>query len=259
MWFVLDDRFRCDNVEGCHADSSCTQDGFCECNDTKAGKDLCGDGVNDCKERCVCRVEGDPEVTTYDQQVILITGTHKYTLTKDMVNTTDPCSFNIELKVTSLIRQQRVAYAITMPRSLSIDILGYHIELQQDHMAKIGDDRLNVSTTAYEGDGFRIFDMIDPENPGENFITFESSECDIRVGFYGDNLQSVAIVDVPCRYGGTRRMVGLCGNCDARLNDLTTLDGNDVSGESDMYELISKSYVVDTTIDDGVFEGREVS
>jgi len=219
--------------------------------------DLCGDGVNDCKERCVCRVEGDPEVTTYDQQVILITGTDKYTLTKDMVNTTDPCSFNVEIKVTSLIRQQRVQYATTMPRALSIDIQGYHIELLQDHMAKIGDDRLNVSAQAYEGDGFRIFDMIDPANPDENFIVFDSPLCDIRIGFFGDNLNSVAIVDVPCRYGGTRRMVGLCGNCDARLNDLTTLDGNDVSGESDMYELISNSYIVDTTIDDGVFNGQE--
>ena len=86
-------------------------------------------------DRCICRLEGDPEILTYDRQVILLTGTHKYTLTKDMVNASDACSFNVEIKVSPLVRQQRVQYATTMPRFLDIDILGFNIHLGQNHKA----------------------------------------------------------------------------------------------------------------------------
>ena len=45
-----DDRTPCDNPEGCHANATCSDDGFCECKE-----DLCGDGVNACRDRCICR------------------------------------------------------------------------------------------------------------------------------------------------------------------------------------------------------------
>ena len=86
-------------------------------------------------DRCICRLEGDPLIKSYDKQELLLTGTHKYTLTKDMVNASDPCSFNVEVKVTPLVRQQRVQYATTMPRFIDIDILGFSIHLGQNHKA----------------------------------------------------------------------------------------------------------------------------
>ena len=84
---------------------------------------------------CICRLEGDPVTLTYDRQNIILTGANKYTLSKDTYNTSDPCSFNIEVKVTFLVRQQRVQYATTMPRFLDIEVLGYNIHLGQNHVA----------------------------------------------------------------------------------------------------------------------------
>ena len=44
-------------------------------------------------------------------------------------------------------------------------------------------------------------------------------------------------------------MIGLCGDCDGRSNDLRTLDGQDVSGMPNMFGLISQSFTVDESVD----------
>ena len=88
-------------------------------------------------DRCVCRLEGDPEILTYDRQVLLLTGNHKYTMTKDMSDASDPCSFNVEVKAGYMLRQQRVRWATTIPRFIDIEILGYNIRLDQNHQVHV--------------------------------------------------------------------------------------------------------------------------
>ena len=88
-------------------------------------------------DACVCRLEGDPEVLTFDRMSLYLTGDHKYTLTKDTFNTSDPCSFDIKVKVKALLRQERTRYALTMPRYIEINLLGYNVILGQNHRIKV--------------------------------------------------------------------------------------------------------------------------
>ena len=113
----------------------------------------------------------------------------------------------------------------------------------------MAEKELDISTGVFNGEGFVIRDQRDPNNPAEDFIVFDSKECGIVIGFYGNALKSVAIVDIPCKYGGSGRLIGLCGDCDGRANDLRTLDGTDVSGRPNMFAEISESYVVDEATD----------
>merc|ERR1712004_890045 len=65
---VSDERIPCDNEQGCHANATCSEDNFCECNP----ESRCGDGVNVCKDQCVCRVMGDPVFNTYDGGMLVV-------------------------------------------------------------------------------------------------------------------------------------------------------------------------------------------
>ena len=113
----------------------------------------------------------------------------------------------------------------------------------------MAEQEVDVSKGPYNGEGFVIREQRDPNDPSEDFIVFESKKCGIVIGFYGNNLKSVAIVDVPCKYGGSGRLVGLCGDCDGRSNDLRTLDGTDVSGRPNMFAEISSSFIVNEATD----------
>ena len=52
----------------------------------------------------------------------------------------------------------------------------------------------------YHGNGFQLREQVDPEHPEEDFIIFESDKCGLVVGFYGNGLESIAVVDVPCKH-----------------------------------------------------------
>jgi len=114
----------------------------------------------------------------------------------------------------------------------------------------VGTEKVDVSSGSYIGDNFKIESVHSDVNPEEDFIILDASErCDIKVGFYGHELESVAIVDVPCKHAGSGRMIGLCGDCDGNTNDLRTLDGTDVSSSDNMFLEISESYQVDDSVD----------
>ena len=44
-------------------------------------------------------------------------------------------------------------------------------------------------------------------------------------------------------------MIGLCGDCDGKANDLKTLRGTNVAGKASMFADISTSYIVDESVD----------
>ena len=113
----------------------------------------------------------------------------------------------------------------------------------------MGVDRIDVSKKPYVNDDFTIRTHRSKTNPGEDFIVFESRKCGMEVGFYGNYLGSVAIVKVPCSHGGTGHMIGLCGDCDAKSNDLKLRNGENVEGRPDMFRLISNDNVVDDSYD----------
>ncbi len=48
-----------------------------------------------------------------------------------------------------------------------------------------------------------------------------------QAAFEGQGLRSVVTIQTPGSFGN--ELVGMCGNCDGVPNDLTTLDGEDVS------------------------------
>ena len=55
----------------------------------------------------------------------------------------------------------------------------------------------------------------------------------VQVGFEGAGLRSVAAIRVPGRFG--EELVGMCGNCDGRMNDMKTRDGTNVDDENDRF------------------------
>jgi len=219
----------------CHEDGHCRR-GFCMCNKPK-----CGDGRNLCMDKCTCKLKGDPEITTYDGQIIVLAGDQKYTLSKDTYNITDPCSFNVEVKVA-----KHGQTGLTEPLYLDIALLGYRVRLDQNHKVKIGRKSVNLAPgLAYPvGDAFVIEREVNTFHDENEYVVLRSDKCDITVGFYGAGLKSEAILEVPCSHGGTGRMVGLCGDCDGKSNDLRTRKDEDVAGEKFMYSKISDSYVI---------------
>ncbi len=49
----------------------------------------------------------------------------------------------------------------------------------------------------------------------------------IQAAFEGQGLRSVVTIQTPGSFGN--ELIGMCGNCDGIPNDLTTLDGKDVT------------------------------
>ena len=77
---------------------------------------------------------------------------------------------------------------------------------------------------------------------------FHAPKCQIYIGFYGKEVSSVAIVEVPCYHGGTGHMIGLCGDCDGKSNDLRTREGRILNGKPNMFARISDSYITDDSV-----------
>merc|ERR1712038_1629741 len=105
-----------------------------------------------------------------------------------MVNTTDKCTFNIEVKITQAIRQHRILYAATMPRYLEIEMFGYHVRLLENMRATVGGEEVDLSEGPYEDpDGqftiHRQFHQVDrlkrelPTKVKHDYIIFESTMC----------------------------------------------------------------------------------
>ena len=65
------------------------------------------------------------------------------------------------------------------------------------------------------------------------------TKCNVYVNWDG---KSVVQVGVPRSY--SKKMEGICGNCDGRKNDYKTKDGVDVYWRKNKYVLIGRSYEV---------------
>jgi len=196
---------------------------------------------------------GDPEILTYDRQVILLTGTNKYTLAAD-TNDADVCSYNVEVDV-ELISESRpgvsgtsYSFATTEPRSVDIQMLGLQIKLGQDHSVIIGSEDISMDALPYTGESGGVSYSIThkQDDADDDFIVFEVSQCQFTAGFEGRGVDGVIVID-RCILEDETRSTGLCGTCDADpavKNDLKTKEGVDVSGQENMFSLISDSYAV---------------
>lgn len=202
---------------------------------------------------------GDPVVNTDDGQVIMLTDPGLYKMSSDQVNASDPCSFSVSVKVTPVVRQQRIMYAASMPRYLRIQFCSMVIHLDQNFRAMVGDKEIEVGTEAVTfaedtfGNGecaFSISKVQTDSNGEQNFIVLDSPTCGFHVGFEGDGINSVAVIKRPCNpHGG--RMTGLCGDCNGVADDLKTCDtGSDVSREADPYTAVAESCRTDDSMDE---------
>jgi len=250
--------------EGCHPDAECNEEGLCEC----PYDQRCGDGVYVCKAECVCRVMGDPVVNTDDGQEIILTEPGLYKMSQDQTDPEDPCSFSVSVKVTPVVRQQRIEGATSMPRYLRIEFCGYVIHLDQNFRAMVGEEEIELAadgsdsytSPAEEFDGqcqFSISKVTTEINGEQSFIILESETCGFHVGFEGDGTNSVAVIKRRCNpHGG--RMIGLCGDCNGLADDLRTCDtGTDVAEEADPFQIVSESCRIDDTFDEWVMYFRE--
>lgn len=201
---------------------------------------------------------GDPVVNTDDGQMILLTDPGLYKMSSDLVNASDACSFSVAVKVTPVVRQQRIMYAASMPRYLRIEFCGLVIHLDQNFRAMIGSEVIEVGTEPMEfaqdtfgGQcAFSISKVQTDVNGEQNFIVLDSPTCGFHVGFEGDGINSVAVIKRPCNpHGG--RMTGLCGDCNGVADDLKTCDtGSDVSREADPYTAVAESCRTDDSMDE---------
>lgn len=213
---------------------------------------------------------GDPVVNTDDGEMILLTNPGLYKMSQDITNATDPCSFTVAVKVTPVVRQQRIMHAASMPRYLRIEFCGLVIHLDQNYNVMVGCDVIDISEgQVYESQAdafggacaFTIQKMMSDTNGEQNFIVLESKTCGFHVGFEGDGMNSVAVIKRPCNpHGG--RMTGLCGDCNGIADDLRTCDtAEDVSRLQDPYTAVSESCRTDDSMDewDNTFGDGEVT
>lgn len=150
------------------------------------------------------------------------------------IDPSDECSFNVEVKS----GHPKNVLGATYPRFLEVMIYGMVIHLDQHGRAYIGGSSgkpISLPSNNKLHPGLRIYKY-------RNYVIIDT-ECGIRVGFDGEGLRSVAVIDVPPRY--KNQMVGLCGDCDGKLDDLRTAEGVRVDHRADKYELIANSFKVD--------------
>nr|XP_034323367.1 zonadhesin isoform X3 [Crassostrea gigas] len=209
----------CGGKYRCHKKATCRR-GKCQC---KRG--LYGDGENSCQKMCTCSATGDPHYRTYDGQMIHFMGVCKYLMTKSLTKN-DPCAFSVEVKNEHRGRNRRVAYT----RSVDVKIYGKVVRLAPGHKVFI--------------DGVKKFLPVS-ENNGDLKIVMSGrfvqvvTKCNIYVNWDG---KSVVHVGVPRSY--SKKMEGLCGNCDGRKNDYKTKEGVNVYWKKNKYVLIGKSYEI---------------
>ena len=121
-------------------------------------------------DQCVCRLLGDPIINMFDGQVLMLSGVHKYTMAKCMVDPWDVCSFNVEIKAgyARALRQHRVRWGTTMLRFLDIETLGSHIRIGQNHEAMVCLGTSGARLTCPSGVG-KYFKVINTGTHRNNF------------------------------------------------------------------------------------------
>jgi len=203
-----------------------------------------------CDTPCECRVDGDPQVITYDKELVLLTGTGQYTLSKDTLNPDNVCSYNIEVNVADgQVTQNGDVFAMTTSRYLTIDILGVRIILNLNEQAMVGNEQVALPYT-----GANSAYIIQATGGGLRFL---SDQCEIEVQFGG---RGTAVISM-CRENLSSGQTGLCGTCDGGVNDLQTRDGAEISSfqdsdgnrkytGDDIFQQISDSYRVNNINDD---------
>ncbi|XP_021348638.1 zonadhesin-like isoform X2 [Mizuhopecten yessoensis] len=214
----IKDDDKCNGRE-CHANAMCTRGG-CVC---KRG--YYGDGYNSCEKSCLCMASGDPHYRTFDGQMIHFMGTCRYTLTRSL-DRGGKCAFNVEVKNERRGQNTRVAFT----RYVDVEVYGRKIRLHQNKKVFIDNERRYLPVK---------------ELKGQLTVTFSGryvqiwTECGLLVNFDGNHAVSVV---VPKSF--SRNMTGLCGDCDGKMNDFRTRDGNDVTKKSSRYNIIGNSYKV---------------
>ncbi|XP_061173301.1 zonadhesin-like [Saccostrea echinata] len=209
----------CGGKYRCHKKATCKK-GRCQCR-----RGLFGDGENSCEKMCTCSASGDPHYRTYDGQMIHFMGICKYTMTRSLKRN-DPCAFSVEVKNEHRGRNRRVAYT----RSVYVKIYGKVVRLAPNHKVYINGEKKFLPVSENNGD-LKIM-------MSGRFVQLVT-KCNVMVNWDG---KSVVQVGVPRSY--SKKMEGICGNCDGKKNDYRTQDGADVSWKSNKYVLIGKSYEV---------------
>ena len=83
---------------------------------------------------------------------------------------------------------------------------------------QVGEKKVDITKGPFVNDQFTITSRISPDNRTDDFIVFESKKCGINVGFFGEDLKSAAVVNVPCYHGGQgkdilKRRLGVNRDC----------------------------------------------
>jgi len=201
-------------------------------------------------------VGGDPQIITYDKELVLLTGTGQFTLTKDTLNTSNICNFDIEMNVADgQVTQNGDVFGMTTTRYLFIQILGVRIILNLNQQAMVGNELVSLPYM----DVNQAYKIMAVDGKGTAGVRLHCPDCDLDVWFYGNG---TAVINM-CRENLSTGQTGLCGTCDGNgtaVNDLQTRDGveiryDDFGGNrkytsDDMFQQISDSYRVNDINDD---------
>ncbi|XP_065944540.1 zonadhesin isoform X2 [Magallana gigas] len=189
-------RLRCGDNASCYR-GKCKCDGGFE-----------GDGIV-CKKLCTCSITSHNWYNLYDGNFLRFAGTCKYTLSRH-INPKSDCQYNAEIKYKRTDSPKRGSALEFM----EITAFGKKIHLGRNLEVMIDDLQVYLPYTStsiiihYSGLGVMVL----------------FNQCSIRLFWNGRGL---ATLSVPLDFGSS--LTGICGNCNAKRDDLKTSEGKDVS------------------------------
>ncbi|KAL3314548.1 hypothetical protein Ciccas_006835, partial [Cichlidogyrus casuarinus] len=179
------------------------------------------------EEQCKCRVFGQPNYITFDNNMLLFSGSCSYILAQH----SDPVDPSCNFIVVGVNKESQYG---------SKHLEQIDIRLGQNPTVLLGKDRqVTVENTAKSvpiklADGSVIFNV-------GRYVRFESQKCGLRVAF--DGVSSLTISAPKSKYSG--KLSGICGNCNGVKDDFVTRDGKQIPPSEDRAELLAKSWVSD--------------
>lgn len=183
---------------------------------------------------CVCRVDGDPRVTTFDGSALLIGGVGIYLLLKTelpkwgqrfllAVETVQaaPGQYPGLLSINRIYFKAESRLTVIERNSIQIDNLTLTVL-----PSTVGD----VTVSGVIGDHVRI------SHSTGYYVTAK----------FGQTAQDTHII---CNMGTSalHSPIGLCGNCDSIPADEFVVDSKDLSKDPDRYQKISRAHLRDLT------------
>jgi len=173
-----------------------------------------------CDEECVCRFGTDSQISTFDGELVALPGTGVFTLAEGLLDSSNNCSFNIEISVGE---EASPKFAVVASRYLVIDILGVEVVMAENNQALVGNEAVAVPYTHQDGH----FTIAFVEGGG---IQFESATCDMKVQF---GCKVEAFIQV-CKDNLSSGQIGMCGTCSELTPDpFQTPGGSDLSSFED--------------------------